>query len=559
MMGYEDREDFFLQILIDYVLLNEIVAGPFTEQCLKKVGVKYGMRLEDRFRKKRQLEENLTVEQLLDLSSGFFDKLGGKYTFKIIDEKLILSCYSCPFGHMSLKTPALCMIHTSLIGGIAARNFPYCKAHIEKSIAARNSTCQIVFYLSETGEATCAEGTVYKNEPTSYVLTRNEIQTFNEESLVDNSVYNKYVESLESLQSIHRELECEYNQLRNEIFTDLKLGVLTVNESCKITYMNKTAQDLLNVQNLWDTIVTESIQMILMETLRTGTGVNQQVLSMLFPEGLRYYSFNVAPLSDGNGSVSGAVSVFQDITEQKVLEAELLQMEKFSLVAELAAGTAHEIRNPMTTLRGFLQILSKEFRSETKGYEYCTLMIDEIDRANAIIKEFLLLTKPAAPKLREADLHVILEEIFLLIESKSLLEDVELRKKYTKSLPIVHVEPAQIKQVFLNLATNAIQSMPNGGQLTISTSTQDGKAYVEFKDTGCGMNNAQLLKIFDPFFTTKESGTGLGLTISYRIIEAHGGRLSARSTIGKGTTFTIELPAAENIKMQSVKKQDILY
>jgi two-component system sensor histidine kinase AtoS len=107
------------------------------------------------------------------------------------------------------------------------------------------------------------------------------------------------------------------------------------------------------------------------------------------------------------------------------------------------------------------------------------------------------------------------------------------------------VDPAQIKQVFLNLATNAIQSMPSGGQLTISTSTQDGKAYVEFRDTGCGINNVQLAKIFDPFFTTKESGTGLGLTISYRIIEVHGGRLSAKSTVGKGTTFIIELPAIE--------------
>jgi two-component system sensor histidine kinase AtoS len=545
MMGYEDRGDFFLQILVDYILLNEIVAGPFAGQCLHKVGVKYGMRVEDRYRKERQLDDKLTIEQMVDLSLGFLNKLGGEYTFQIQDEKLILNCYSCPFGLMALKTPNLCLIHTSLIGGIAARNFPYSKVHIEKSIATKSSTCQIVFYLTETGEASCAAGTVYKNEPTSYLLTRNEIQTFNEECLIDNSVYNKYVESLDSLQSIHRELECEYNQLRNEIFTDLKLGVLTVNESCKITYMNKTAQDLLSVQNHWDTKITEDFQMILTETLRTGTGVNQQLLSMPFPEESRYYSFNVAPLSDGKGNVSGAVSVFQDITAQKALETELLQLEKFSLVAELAAGTTHEIRNPLTTLRGFLQILSKEFKLETKGYEYCSLMIDEIDRANAIIKEFLLLTKPGAPKLREADLHVILEEIFLLIESKSLLENVELRRKYTKSLPLVHVDPAQIKQVFLNLATNAIQSMPSGGQLTISTSTQDGKAYVEFRDTGCGINNVQLAKIFDPFFTTKESGTGLGLTISYRIIEVHGGRLSAKSTVGKGTTFIIELPAIE--------------
>ena len=120
---------------------------------------------------------------------------------------------------------------------------------------------------------------------------------------------------------------------------------------------------------------------------------------------------------------------------------------KNSLVAELAAGTAHEIRNPMTTLRGFLQILCQEFQPDSKGYEYCELMIEEIDRANSIIKEFLLLTKPTAPNLKKTDLHLILEEIFLLIESMSLLESVEVQKEYAKESIYVR-QTAQIKQVF---------------------------------------------------------------------------------------------------------------
>ena len=405
---------------------------------------------------------------------------------------------------------------------------------------------QLVFYLADTGEAAQAKGKEFINEPTSYLLTRNEIGTIKEEIFSSHSVYNKYAESLESLQSVHREMETEYNQLRNEIFSELCLGVLTVNQAGKITYLNNAAQGLLKVDCNWDTEVTKELQRLLECTLQNKTRYNQHILHIPFPEGHRYYSVNSAPLFGQKETVSGAVCVIQDITDKRMLENELLQMEKYSLVAELAAGTAHEIRNPMTTLRGFLQILSKEFKPDTKGYEYCELMIEEIDRTNTIIKEFLLLTKPAAPKLREADLHVILEEIFLLVESKSLLENVKVHKRYAKSLPLVKVDPSQIKQVFLNLATNAIQAMPLGGHLTISTTTENAMATVCFTDNGSGIEEAKLAKIFDPFFTTKEEGTGLGLTISYRIIESHGGRLYAKSVPGKETTFVVELPAVSD-------------
>ena len=542
----DSREEVFLQLLVDYVLLNEIIAGPYSEQCLQKIGIKYGMRVEDYYRAAINVTDNLTPQQFSDMAVSFLQGLGGEYAVKGCDDyKLVLRSYSCPFGHMALKTPSLCKILTGVLGGIVARNFPYSKINLEHSIAQKSSNCQLVIYFAETENAELASGTVYTNDPTSYLLTRNEIRSISDEIVSSNNVYHKYMKSFENLKTIHRDLEAEYNQLRNEIFSDLKLGVLTVNELGKITYMNKSAQELLRVENHWDTSATKPFQKLLQETLEKHIRFNQQIVQITYPEAMRIYSVNTAPLFNEEGEISGAVSVFQDITDQKMVENELLQMEKFSLVAELAAGTAHEIRNPMTTMRGFLQVLSKEFKPDTKGSEYCALMIEEIDRANAIIKEFLLLTKPAAPKLREADLHVILEEIFLLIESKSLLENVELRKRYTKSLPLVKVDSAQIKQVFLNLATNAIQAMPAGGHLTISTSVDNGKASVRFTDTGCGMDNNQLLKIFDPFYTTKEQGTGLGLTISYRIVEAHQGRLYAESVQGKGTSFTVELPAIQ--------------
>ncbi|MCW3489115.1 two-component system sensor histidine kinase NtrB [Dethiobacter alkaliphilus] len=537
------KEDILLQFFGDFVLLNEILTGSQTKQCLQKIGIKYGMQIEDQFRSEQENQKELSVEQYAQLVTDFFSSLGGEYKVSSCDrEKVIFTCRKCPFGHMVLKTPALCEVSAGVLGGMAARNFSYSKVSPQRSVAHKSCDCTITVYIKETQDAAEAEGTFFPNEPRAYMLTRNEIQAMSEDAVSTSNVYRNYVQSLENLQTIHREMETEYNQLRDEIFSDLKLGVLTVNVSGKITYMNKTAQNLLHAENHWDTAVTQEFQRLLSETLQENNRHNQYILNIPFPEGTRYYSVNTAPLLGENEEVSGAVSVFQDVTEQKILEAEMLQMEKFSLVAELAAGTAHEIRNPMTTMRGFLQILAKEFKSGTKGYEYCELMIEEIDRANAIIKEFLLLTKPAAPNLRECDLHVILEEIFMLIESKSLLEDVKLNKRYAKSLPLVEADPAQIKQVFLNLATNAIQAMPAGGELTIATSVSNGTVVVRFTDTGCGIEEAQLARLFDPFFTTKEQGTGLGLTISYRIIEGHRGRLHADSAPGKGTTFYVELP-----------------
>jgi len=545
-MSSDEREKFFLQLLVDLILLNEAMDAPLAAQYVQKVGIKYGLRLEDAYRAALKLEEEkLTLEQFVALIQAFLRQLDGKHTIDSSDSgKVVLACHSCPFSPMIMKAPLLCQVIVAVLGGIAARNFPYSKISIENSLPdRRSSSCQITVFLSQAPQAVSTQGAVFSDEPTSYVLTSKEIHSFGEKLLSHNFTVKKYVESLESLQSLHREMELEYNQLRNEIFSDLKLGVMTVNEQGKITYMNETAQELLRGKETRETEATGQFQQLLRETLLTGRRHNQQQLTMCFEDDTRYYSVNTAPLHGENGCISGAVSVFQDITERKKMENELMQMEKFSLVAELAAGTAHEIRNPMATMRGFLQLLTKEFKPDSKGFEYCTLMIEEIDRTNLIIREFLLLTKPSAPKVKDADLHIILEEIFLLIESKSLLENVELRKNYACSLPLVKVDASQIKQVFLNLATNAIQAMPAGGLLTISTSAEKGKTYVCFSDSGPGIEEVHLNRVFDPFYTTKESGTGLGLTISYRIVETHGGRLLVHSAPGKGARFTVELPS----------------
>lgn len=561
-MDLDLREDFFLRLLADYVLFNEILVGQAAEICLQKLGHKIGLNLEERYLQDHG-KQDLTTREFAEIATAILNKLGGNYYLKTCSEqKIELIATKCPFGHLILKSPSLCKVAQSILGGIAARHFSYCKIVSLHTRARKDSFCRLVIFLQETKEAQKLQGQVFSNQPSAYVLTQKEIKAFHNQfggkqqstagPVPKEQPKSRKQENQQKSEENNRPVQVVTHNLGaeslqpGEILSSLQIGVLSVDENLEITYLNQTAKELLQINEQWDSLPGRKFRKILSEAIKTKRHFNQHVLQLPLDDGTRYYSVNAAPIFSAGGKVTGAVSVFQDVTETKTRENELLQMEKFSLVAELAAGTAHEIRNPMTTLRGFLQILLQEFEPNTRGYEYCKLMINEIDRANSIIKEFLLLTKPAAPVMQKVQLHNLLDEIFLLIESKSLLENVELCKNYMPSLPLVEADPAQIKQVFLNIATNAIQAMPNGGKLTISTETRDNMAVVRFTDTGCGLDESQISKIFDPFYTTKEEGTGLGLTISYRIIENHWGRIYVDSVPQKGTTFTIELPASKD-------------
>ncbi len=536
------KEEFLLQLLADYILLNEISAGTINEAFLYKVGIKFGLRLEDSYRAQYGLQGQFTPAHFAGLAEEFISSLGGKASILVCTHsKVVIKCHACIFGLMVIKAPGLCRISSAIFGGIAARNFGYCKVAED---TVDEALCRKVFHLRES-EAAAAKGMVFTDNPASYLLTSEELQSLGEKIMEGSAPYSKFKESFKNLELMHREMETEYNLLREQMFSDLGFGILIINEKRHVSYMNEAARKLLRVEGGKNVFNFSVFQKLLEDTFTSGKRYTHHELALPFADGTKYYLLNTSPLTAEDGSLSGAVSVLQDISEHKYLENEMLQMEKYSLVAELAAGTAHEIRNPITTIRGFLQVLATEFKQGSREENICALMIEEIDRANTIIKEFLLLTKPAAPDLKKVDLYLVLDDIFLLIESKSLLENVNLERGYFTSLPTVKIDQDQIKQVFLNLATNSIQSMPGGGKLTISAYAQDGRVYVVFTDTGCGIHSEEVKRIFDPFYTTKEHGTGLGLSISYRIIEAHGGRISVDSTPGAGSVFIVELPVCE--------------
>ncbi|MBE3581733.1 MAG: hypothetical protein IMW96_08925 [Thermoanaerobacteraceae bacterium] len=218
--------------------------------------------------------------------------------------------------------------------------------------------------------------------------------------------------------------------------------------------------------------------------------------------------------------------------------------ERLAMVGELAAGMAHEIRNPLTSIRGFLQLLQGKYDRQGPEQEYFQIMIEELDRINAIIKEFLALARPAQPQLKIADINEVVSEALLLAEQEALMNEVLLEFDKGEDLPLLVLDPLQIKQVILNLVSNAIYAAGPRGYIKVWTRRERMQEMVVIgvEDNGPGIPPDKLEKIFEAFYTTKEHGTGLGLTLSRRMVEGHGGKIEVTSRVGEGSCFKVYLP-----------------
>jgi two-component system sporulation sensor kinase A len=249
------------------------------------------------------------------------------------------------------------------------------------------------------------------------------------------------------------------------------------------------------------------------------------------------------------------LSVIRDLTDRKRSEEMLLRSEKLSVIGQLAAGVAHEIRNPLTALKGFTQLLRNKYDKQSHYFE---IMANEIDRINLIVNEFMTLAKPHFSQFNIAQLEPIMQSVISILETQAILLNVQITVNLKRPLPDIYCNENQLKQVFLNVIKNAIESMPDGGQVAISADTSgDGYIRICIKDGGPGIPEGLIKKIGEPFLTTKEKGTGLGLMISSRIIEAHQGTLHLHSVLKEGTTVEIKMPAQEKMTGTAVYAYDV--
>ncbi len=280
--------------------------------------------------------------------------------------------------------------------------------------------------------------------------------------------------------------------------------------------------------------------------------------------GDKFLEITISPLLDfQTNELFGAIAVTEDITEKKKLEAQLIQSTKMSAVGQLAAGIAHEFNNILTGIMGYTSFAMSRINIEQIRKDL-QIVEKASNRAAEIVNKLLSFSRQREERFQLASVDDVIEDTLVLIEHTFQSDGIKILRHYGK-IPPIRMNVGEIQQVILNMAINSGHAMPEGGVIGISTELKDDYVKIDLSDTGCGISKENMSRIFEPFFTTKEkigskSGTGLGLSVVYAIIQRHGGRIDLSSEIGKGTTFTIWLPNIQRLsnvtKINSQQSED---
>ncbi|MBI5180662.1 MAG: PAS domain S-box protein [Nitrospirae bacterium] len=373
-------------------------------------------------------------------------------------------------------------------------------------------------------------------------------------------------ESLRQTGEILKEKDTDLVELQTfykNVAQSMSSGLLTTDLKGHITSFNRAAEDITGYffedvkGNIWHEIFNlEEIKSVFskLEMLRIpfrfeGNYVRKDGAKLAL-------GITISSLKNESGETTGAIGIFQDLTKIKEMEDDIKKKEKLAMVGELAAGMAHEIRNPLASLSGSMQILKSESSLSGENKKLLEIALRETEKLNRIISDFLTYARPTPLNKKRCDINRLLNDtVTLLRNSKEYQKKIKIATNLEGKRLITEVDPNQMSQVFWNLSINAVQAMSDGGELIIASKkklkkgrgySDFDKDYIEiiFKDTGNGINPVVKDKIFYPFFTTKDKGSGLGLAIVHRIIEDHKGEIKVESKLNEGSRFIIHLPVA---------------
>ncbi len=366
--------------------------------------------------------------------------------------------------------------------------------------------------------------------------------------------------------------QVDYEQLEafnRNIIQSLDSGLLTIDLQGKINFLNRTAEKILHrrERDLKDKFISDlfpeigqSIEEMKRKTSNPFPDYQRYEILLSEPSGRRIYlGFSISPLTDPEGSLIGYTLIFQDITRFKEMEEQMKRYDRMAAIGSLAAGMAHEIRNPLASLSGSIQMLKEELVLDPRQEHLMEIILRESERLNALITDFLLFAHPPQIHRSAWDIGKILDEtIELFMHSPAFHEGLSIARPHSNGSIHAWVDPDQIRQVFWNLLINAAQAIPESGEIRIALAKGNGPfsatpsfnptekpeewIQIEIADSGVGIAPHEKEMIFEPFFTTKEGGTGLGLSIVHKIIENHHGLIKVESEVGRGSTFTLFLP-----------------
>jgi len=321
-------------------------------------------------------------------------------------------------------------------------------------------------------------------------------------------------------------------------------GLISLDKDGHVETINQKAQDLLSLNA--DEVKGKPLDEVMFRCNLSKTFlprediVERQMECHLNDGNIIPLSTTSSRLKDENGNIIGTVIILRDLRDIRSLEKEVQRSERLASLGRMAAGIAHEIRNPLSSIKGFAQYFRNKFPPDSEDRNYATVMADEVDRLNRVIQDLLNFAKPQEPNLKPIDVLPLIRHALRLIQSDirdkeiQVIEDIPQETSFT-----IAGDSDMLTQVFLNLFLNAIEAMQNGGRLRIALRKNQEDVEIEINDSGDGIPRENLPRIFDPFFTSKKGGTGLGLAIVYRIVESHQGEIKVASEPGQGSTFVL--------------------
>ncbi len=354
--------------------------------------------------------------------------------------------------------------------------------------------------------------------------------------------------------------EVQNARIYNEILLqNLTTGVVAADADGHLTVFNQEAAQIAGLNsNGGERTVNDlpaPLRNIIQTTLTSGERQEDREVELA---GGTFARASSATFRGQGGELLGALMVVTDITALKRLELQIRRSDRLASLGTLSAGMAHEIKNPLVSIKTFAQLLPERYHESDFRETFSGLIVHEIDRIDSLVNQLLRFARPAKPLLRPMHAHEILEKTLRLVQHRLYQKEINVTRKLGAPVDTIRADGDQMEQVFLNFFLNAMDAMKRGGELTVSTETRSGESlvthllprdaernealHISIRDTGEGIKKEDIARVFDPFFTTKDFGTGLGLSVVHGIIEEHGGQIEVESELAKGTSFHIFLP-----------------
>jgi len=332
----------------------------------------------------------------------------------------------------------------------------------------------------------------------------------------------------------------------------MPIGLVAINSIQKISSLNHVAGSILSLSAA-DVIGEDAVRILpkellqLLENLDWETGSVETEMDCTIPNGkVVPLEISATRLKDESGTFLGHVLLFKDLSEVHSLRKEIARNQRLASVGRLAAGVSHELRNPLSSIKGFATYFKERYTDKPEDQHISNIMIQEVDRLNRVVGQLHEFARPITIFKKPVQIRPFIEDSLKLIERQALENHIRIETDLTADIDEMLVDPDRMNQVLLNLYLNAIEAMEAGGSLRVTLLKNLEKVCVEIRvtDTGAGIDKENLAHIFDPYFTTKVSGTGLGLAIAHNIIEGHQGEIIVESQLDRGTTVTLLLPIA---------------